>query len=250
MKISTVIITKNEAENIAKCLNSIENIVSEIILIDDFSVDKTIEIAESFPRIRVFQRKFDNFITQKNYGNSKVENEFILSLDADEYVDGGFGYFINNVDFTKHLAISFPRINYIAGKRICFGIWKSDRKIRLWKKELGNWTGPLPHERLDLPISLMVLKSDIPIHHNAYNSLDQLYVKANKYGELAAKRLISKPYVLLIFGLLINPVFKFVKGYVFLQGFRDGFEGFHIAASSFIETCIKYSQAIQIKWKQ
>jgi glycosyltransferase involved in cell wall biosynthesis len=250
MKISIVIITKNEAKNIAKCLTSIENIASEIILIDDFSDDKTIEIASSFPRIRVFQRKFDNFVNQKNYGNSKAENEHILSLDADEYIDGDFGHFMYNVDFTKHLVISFPRFNYIAGKRINFGIWKSDRKIRLWKKELGNWTGPLPHERLDLQGSFIVLKSDVPIHHNAYNSLDQLYVKAKKYGDMAAKRLISKPYILLIFGLFFNPAFKFVKGYVFLQGFRDGFEGFHIAASSSMETYIKYSQAIQIKWKQ
>ncbi|MFY7860805.1 MAG: glycosyltransferase family 2 protein [Chitinophagales bacterium] len=250
MKISTVIITKNEAKNIAKCLNSVVKISTEIILIDDFSEDQTIDIAKSFPRTRFYQRKFDDFINQKNYGISKVENEFILSLDADEYFDDRIGHFINNLDLTKHIVVSFPRINYIAGKKINYGIWKSDRKIRLWKKELGHWTGPLPHEQLDLTDCFPIWKSDIPIHHNAYESLDQLYIKAKKYGKQAAKRLVSKPFILLIFSLFCNPVFKFVKGYVFLQGFRDGFEGFHIAASSFIETYIKYFQAIQLKWKQ
>ena len=83
MNVSLVMIVKNEEKNLAKCLNSVENLVDEIVIVDSGSTDKTIEIAKTFGA-KIFKREFDSFSNQKNYALSIATNEWVLHLDADE----------------------------------------------------------------------------------------------------------------------------------------------------------------------
>ena len=83
MDISAVVITLNEEKRIEPALKSLEGVASEIIIVDAYSNDGTLEIAKRYTR-KVFQRKWANFSDQKNFGNSKASYPWILSLDADE----------------------------------------------------------------------------------------------------------------------------------------------------------------------
>jgi len=110
LSITSVIITKNEAENIALCLESVSSFSDEIIILDSYSQDDTEKIARSFPKVKFYQRHFDNYIAQKNFANDLVSSNYILSLDADEYADPSLISFIQTQTYQNFQAISFRRI--------------------------------------------------------------------------------------------------------------------------------------------
>lgn len=247
MSIAAIIITKNEENNIERCLASIHDVCTEIILVDSYSTDRTLDLASQYSKVRVFQRIFDNYIAQKNFANAQTECQYIFSLDADEFCDQIVQDFIRNRDYLNYDAVKFLRINYIAKRPIFHGLWKRDIKIRLWKKDKGVWAGSTPHEHLELlpPLKLFFCKGTI--QHYAYASLEEMYTKAEKYARMFAENYHSKSRIALLLNMLINPLFKFLKGYIFLFGFLDGVDGFQIARISAIETFKKYLYAYQ--WK-
>lgn len=245
MSISTVIITYNEEKNIQSCIESVMSFSDEIIVVDSFSTDNTKQIATQFPKVKFVERKFDNYISQKNFANNLATKEFILSLDADEYLDKSLIEFINNKKFENHDAVRFHRLNKYDDKWVKFGIWKNDFKIRLWRRDKARWAGTIPHEHLEIDknINLFYCNSG-SILHNAYSNYNELKSKSKSYAQLASIGLAEKNYFKLTSSLLINPIFKFIKGFFFLQGFRDGIAGWQIAKISFIETAQKYYFAV------
>lgn len=250
MSLSTVIITKNEAKNIERCIESVLAFSDEIIIVDDFSTDTTKAIALKYSKVRFYERKFDDYIRQKNYANSLVDSDYILSLDADEYADAEWNDFFISKKYKSYAAISFLRINYFNQTPVRNGIWRRDIKIRCWKKNIAEWSGTIPHESLKFHTQIQVYQLQLIIHHLAYSSYQEFYNKSINYAKMAAHRLASKPYPSLIFGVVVNPTFKFIKGFFLLQGFKDGLYGWYIAKVSFSETLYKYLYALQIKWKK
>ena len=249
MSLAVVIITKNEEKNILHCLESIDSYCDEIVVLDSYSTDNTKDLVSKFSKVRFYQRAFDDYIQQKNYANALVKSDYILSLDADEYADDSLQSFIKSKEYKRYDAIQFLRINYVNKYPVKFGLWRRDVKIRLWKKELGNWTGSIPHEHLDLRLNANVLNSKATISHSAYKNCEQMKMKAENYALLASKNYRSRSSVSLIWSMIINPLFKFFKGYFLLQGFRDGSIGWEIAKVSLIETFNKYFYALKSKFQ-
>ncbi len=248
MSLSTVIITRNEELNIQSCIESVIDFSNEIIIVDSFSSDKTKTIALNYPQVKFFEREFDNYISQKNYANSLSSSDYIFSLDADEYIDNELKDFLINKIYINYNAIRFHRLNKFGNKLIRFGIWKNDYKIRLWKKDTAKWAGNIPHEHLELANNVQVYNCNSGfILHNAYKNYNELKNKSNHYAHMAASHLKSKSYLVLTYSLVFNPLFKFIKGYLFLNGFRDGKAGWLIAKNSFLETAQKYYFAIEKK---
>ena len=248
MSLAVVIIAKNEEKNIVQCLSSIESFCDEIIVLDSYSTDKTLEYVSNFSKTTVYQREFDDYIAQKNYANSMVHSDYILSLDADEFVDVSLQRFIQSKEYTKYDAVKFLRINHIGGYAVKHGIWKRDIKIRLWKRGKGHWAGSIPHEHLALDSDAKVFLSAAWLHHNAYSNYIEMSEKADKYAKLAAQSYKTKSWIFLLKSIVVNPIFKFIKGYFFLLGFRDGYFGWHLAKVSFIETFNKYFYAMNYKF--
>jgi glycosyltransferase involved in cell wall biosynthesis len=249
LSLAVVIITKNEEKNILRCIESVDLYCDEIIVLDSFSADRTKEFCSGFSKVKFFQREFDDYIQQKNYANSLVKSEFILSLDADEYAVVSLQNFLSTGEYKSYDAVQFLRINYIGEYAVKFGLWKRDFKTRLWKRELGSWSGSIPHEHLELKANAQILNSTATINHHAYLSTDDLRAKAEKYALLAAKKYTTKPSVYLIWSIIVNPLFKFFKGYILLQGFRDGSIGWEIAKVSLLETFKKYFYALKLKFQ-
>lgn len=250
MSISAVIITYNEERNIKCCIESLLPIVDEIIILDSFSIDSTCSLAMYYPKVKIKYRKFDNFIEQKNHANSLATGDYILSMDADEYFEENVLDFFRDKDYLNYDLVEFHRINKFQNQEVRFGIWKNDFKIRLWKRDLAQWAGTIPHEHLDYKHDSRILHyRKHSFYHNAYQSIAEMELKSFNYAKLASNQYRSKNWVSLFISLWINPIFKFIKGFFFYQGFRDGTIGWHIARISYTETYLKYKFAIQSKFK-
>jgi glycosyltransferase involved in cell wall biosynthesis len=249
VSLAAVIICQNEEKNIQRCISSCHEVCDEIIVVDSFSTDKTKVLASQYDNVKYYERQFDNYINQKNFANEKSQSAYILSLDADEYIGGELAQFLGTNSYQDYDAIEVLRINYIGNTPVRHGIWSNDRKIRIWKKELAIWTGTLPHEHIEIVPDANVFNSNLIVHHNAYANFEQLYSKSMHYAAMASDRYCNLSYFALFLALILNPPIKFVKGYFFKGGYRDGIYGWKIAKVSFIETFYKYQLAIEKKWK-
>ena len=230
-KISAVIITKNEEKNIERCLNSIVNVVDEVILLDSNSTDSTVSLAESYEFVKVYSTEWKGYAETKNYGHSLANNEYILSIDADEALDEALQSSI--LDLKKNgleCAYSFNRITNYCGKWIRHGGWYPDVKIRIFNKNYGQWKGSHVHETLHVDQEVIYLKGHCL--HFSINSIDEHVERANKYSSLAAQKLIANDKKGSMIKMIFGPLFKFFSMYLIKGGFKDGYYGDGIASIS------------------
>ena len=168
-KLSVVIITFNEEQNIERCLQSIVNIADEIIVLDSFSTDKTEEICKKF-NVKFHQHKFDGHIQQKNRALGLAENDYVLSLDADEVPNEILLSEIMRIKANLSSdAYYFNRLTNYCGKWIKHCGWYPDQKLRIWNKNKGEWGGVNPHDKVIMQenTSLEYLKGDL-LHYSYY----------------------------------------------------------------------------------
>lgn len=231
--ISAVIICFNEEANIENCLKSLVEVCDEIVVVDSFSTDRTLEICERYNAI-VFQREWEGYSKAKNYGNSKAKSDYILSLDADEVLSDDLIASINHLK-TQGLKTNYSlrRITNYCGKWIKHAGWYPDIKFRLFPKGEAEWQGKHVHESLISKNSLKNIVLDGHLLHYSYKTIAEHESKDRKYAELAARRDINKNHSLL--RAYLSAGFQFVKMYILKLGFVDGKLGLqlcHISAKS------------------
>lgn len=251
MSISTVIITFNEESNIVKCIESVLTFSEKIIIVDSFSTDKTKELATKYEKVVFFEHVFEDYISQKNRGNSHVLSDYIFSIDADEWCSNELiDYFNKNKNSLPEI-IKFQRKNYYCGQLIKYGSWNPDIKTRLWKNELATWGGKIPHEHLVFNSNHFVFNSPFCIYHNSYNTVKSHFYKSLKYAELAAKNHLSDSnYTKLVLKLIFSPFVRFIKGFFIKKGILNGVYGLVIEFMISFETFYKYSLAIKYKFNK
>ncbi len=243
MKITAVIITKNEEPNIGRCLDSLQDVADEIIVVDALSTDKTEAICRQYPNMVFVSREWAGYASSKNYGNGLAQHPYILSIDADEVLSEKLRFEIQEQKLssrdTKQLrgAYSMPRLNHIGQKAIRFSGWYPDRKIRLFPTAETHWTGNFVHERLEYKGEVTPLKSDLL--HYTYSSFSQYDNKMRNYGTLGAKDMFSRGKHLSWGFMILKVFFKFFSVYILKLGILDGLEGLNIA----------YESAKTIYWK-
>lgn len=242
MKISVVIITYNEEKNIERCLLSIKKIADEIVVVDSFSTDNTEKIARKFGA-KFIKNKFEGHIEQKNFAMLQAENDYILSLDADEALSPKLLTEIEKVKQNWQFdAYSFNRLNNFCGKWIKHSGWYPDKKIRLWDKRKARWGGKNPHDHVicGKNCTLKHLKGDLL--HYSFISINQHVEQINKFSEIKAEGLYKKGKNANLFHIVFSPTIKFFKSYILKLGFLDGFYGFVIAINSAHSNFLKYSK--------
>ena len=249
--ISVIIITHNEEKNIGRCIDSVRLLADEIIVMDAYSTDKTVEIAQT-KGAYVKQGFFMGYIQQKNAANALAAHDYILSLDADEALDENLANAILQAkkNFTAD-AYSMNRCTNYCGKYIRTGTWYPDRKIRLFNKRFARWGGDLPHEKIELTggdKKVQHLKGDIL--HYSFPTLEKHLEKNNTYSSIAAQALHAAGKKSSWFKILVNPFWAFVHGYFFRLGFLDGFYGFVIAINSAHGTFLKYIKLYHLQHVQ
>ncbi len=237
--ISAVIITHNEKKNILRCLQSLRDVADEIIVLDSFSTDNTVQIAEE-NGATVFTHAWEGYSAQKNFGNTIAKNHWILSLDADEAVSQELKVAINKIkNNPKADGYQLSRLTNYCGHWIRHGDWYPDYKLRLWNKSLGNWHG-LIHEEIILPPNSNIQKLSGNLHHYSYYSVLDHVAQMHKFTELMAQDNIVNNRKASLFKIVLSPPTKFIKSYFIHLGFLDGFYGFVVAVMSAHATFLKY----------
>ena len=189
--ISAVIITFNEEDNIVRCIQSLQSISDEIIVVDSKSTDRTKLLANELGA-RVFERDWEGYSSAKNFGNEQATKTWILSIDADEALSPELIKSIKEfkVSTMDYDAFEVNRLTNYSGHWVRYCGWYPDRKLRMWKKGEGTWDGVL-HEKVlfKKPIKVELLNGDL--YHYSFPTIHHHVQTLNKYAEVAAKDLIE-----------------------------------------------------------
>lgn len=246
-KLSTVIITKNEAANIERCLLSVLDFSDEIIVIDDFSVDETPAICKRH-NVRFVQNKFVDFAAQKNVALAHANFSLVFSIDADEAVSDELKSSIQAAKSTSSDAFfSMNRKTNYLGKWINYSGWYPDTKIRLWQKEKAQWLGTVHEVLFPTPEKVDHLKGDIL--HYSYPTLQWHVQKINHFTEIAAQQMYARNKQVSWLKMIFSMKFNFVKKYILQLGFMDGYHGLLLALMSSYYTLLKYAKLKQLHSK-
>ncbi|MFZ2282477.1 MAG: glycosyltransferase family 2 protein [Lutibacter sp.] len=227
-KITALLIAYNEQEFIREFISSMD-FVDELIVVDSYSTDKTVDIIKEFPHVKLYQRKFDNFSSQKNYAIEQASNDWIIFFDADEVITKSLkDEIITTVSKTAdEIAYWIYRTTIYMGKEIHYSGLQNDKVIRLFRKEFCRYNGKLVHEEIAAKGKVGFLKNKML--HYSYKGLDAIVIKRNKYAQLQAEALYKKGKKPNAFHFLVKPAFRFFKHFVLKRGFLDGFQGFMIS---------------------
>lgn len=240
MTITAVIITKNEAANITRCLDSIQDIADEIIVLDAFSTDETPNICKSYPSLIFIQRAWEGYAASKNFANNQAKSDYILSLDADKILSDELKSSILNIksSIKNDKAFQFNRLNHIIDQPIRYSGWYPNRKIRLFPKNNSKWVGDFVHEKLKTDAKVETLKGDL--WHFTYSSIEQMEKKQQQYAEYGAQELFNKGKHVSKIESFLKVCYKFFSIYCLRLGFLDGSNGFKIALMSAKYLNLKY----------
>ncbi|HVN47909.1 MAG TPA: glycosyltransferase family 2 protein [Bacteroidota bacterium] len=240
-KLSVIIITKNEEQNIRACLESVRW-ADEIVMVDSYSTDNTIAIAKEF-NVKIFQRDWDGFGAAKNFAMSQSVGEWILWLDADERVTPELREEILSVlalEHSPYAAYSMPRRANFLGAWINHCGWYPGRVERLFKKFAGKISATKVHEHLEIDGAIGAFKNNLL--HYTDPDLFHYYEKYNRYTTLAAEELADRGKKFHLSTLLFNPVWIFIKMYFIRLGFLDGIPGLILCVCSANYVFTKYAK--------
>ena len=245
--ISVVIITFNEEKDIARCLDSVQGVADDIVVVDSFSTDKTEEIcskgvhSDKTKGVRFVQHKFEGHIEQKNWSVTQAKYPHILSLDADEALSEELKKSILAVknNFEKN-GYYMNRLTNYCGKWIHHCGWYPDKKTRIYSKNEAEWSTDIIHEEIVFKkhSDKTFLKGDLL--HYSYYTLEEHWAKAGKYAELGARKDVHRKNNFLLLRSILGALTKFLKMYLFQLGFLDGTAGFTICRISAYASYIKY----------
>jgi glycosyltransferase involved in cell wall biosynthesis len=241
IKISATIITFNEEKKIESCLKSLVGVADEIIVIDSHSTDQTEAICRKYP-VTFITHPFSDYVAQKNFAVSKASHDIILALDADERLSEELRTSILEVKANWGTAHGYivKRFNNYCGKWMHFSGWYPERKIRLWDRRQGQWEGVDIHELVKIR-SGNVAKLKGHLLHYAYLTVDEHIKQINKFAEIAARAKFKKGEKASFFiNVILSPLFRFIKTFIFQLGFLDGYYGFIFCTTSASMTFFKY----------
>jgi glycosyltransferase involved in cell wall biosynthesis len=244
--LSVVVMTKNEENNIGECLDSVKGWVGEIVVVDDYSNDNTLEIARRYTD-KIYQRKWDMEGRQRNFAYSKATYDYVLSLDADERVTPQLRDEIIEI-FNKgpqYVGYNIPHRNYLGRYWIRHGGWYPNAKLKMFRKNDFRYEESEFHPRAFLEGKTYTLKGDI-IHYN-YPDFHSLFAKINHQTDFEARKWIRDGRKMSL-GVCFRKMFeRFFKFYFIKRGFLDGFVGFFFAVYSTLYQFYTYCKYWEIK---
>jgi glycosyltransferase involved in cell wall biosynthesis len=251
-KLSVVIITLNEERNIGRCLESVQSIADEILVLDSFSSDNTEDICRRFG-VRFVQHPFDGHIEQKQWALDQASYQMVLSLDADEALSPELlqSILVEKQSGFPSKACQMNRLTNYCGKWIKHSGWYPDTKLRLFDRTVGAWGGSNPHDKIliqDPKIVIKKLQGDL-LHYSFY-TIEQHMQQINSFSEIKARVAFQKGKKSQWYHLVFAPLVKFVKDYFIKLGMLDGFYGYVICRNSAHATFLKYSKLKNLELKR
>lgn len=228
-RISACVITLNEADRIDACLASLA-FCDELLVVDSGSGDGTRELAAA-RGARVIEHAFEGFRAQKDFAVSQASHDWVLCLDADERVTPALRASIEAArgrGFSDAAGYRFARCTDYFGAFLRHGNAYPDRVLRLFDRRRGGWrAGREIHEHAVVDGVVVTLAGDL--EHLAYRSLDDQLARYRRYATMMADDMHARGRRGRLANLVVNPAWRFLRGYVLRAGFLDGWRGFVFA---------------------
>lgn len=234
-KITAIIPTFNEEVHIKEAIESVLW-CDEIIVVDSFSKDKTVEIVKSFPQVKLLEHEYEHSAAQKNWTIPQASHPWIFLLDADERPTPALVEEIKEIlkKGTKYSGFWIYRRNNFMGKTINYSGWQSDKVIRLFKRDECRYQNKHVHAEIESKGAISILKNKL-IHYT-YKDITTYLKKADRYTTWGAfdryykfekqGRKIGAGYI------FIRPLARFFRHYLLRLGILDGAHGFVVSALS------------------
>ncbi len=241
-RLSLIVITRNEELLIERCLRS-ASFADEIVVVDSGSTDKTVQIARSLGAKIMETKDWPGFGPQKNRALDAATGDWVLSLDADEWIEPALAVEIQRAMNDPNAAEGYmiPRRSRFCGKVVAHCGWSPDYVLRLWKRGAGRFVDAKVHEHVKVGGRVDYLKQ--PIEHDAIADLDDARDKASRYATAAATEMIRKGERPTKLKAVIRAAGAFLRTYVWRAGFLDGVTGWRVARYNTDYTYQKYARA-------
>lgn len=246
LDISVVIITYNEEKNIRRCLEHV-GWAREIIVVDSHSTDKTVEIAQEYTD-KVLLHPFEGYVKQKNYALDRATLDWVFSVDADEVVTPELWERIREIwsqEKEAYDGFTVNRLSRFSGKWIRRCGWYPDKKLRLFRRGKGRWTGDDLHEKVRVEGEVRDLNENLL--HYTYENLSDNLEKIQRYSTIFAQAQYKKERRASCIDLLVRPVAKFCKAYILKRGFLDGHHGFILSSIAAYYVFLKYAKLWELQ---
>jgi glycosyltransferase involved in cell wall biosynthesis len=239
--VSAIVVCFNEERNIRRCLESLRW-CDEIVVVDAFSSDATVEICKQFTE-RVLQRSWEGYREQKAFAHSQATKEWVILVDSDERVPPALQDEIREAlrnDRGIYAGYAVPRLVFYLKRWWRRGGWYPDYDVRLFRRELGRWAGKEPHEKI--LVDGRVRRLQHPLHHFTYRDMADHLDRINRFTSISARELKAEGQAARVSHALLRPAARFFSSYILKRGFMEGFAGFYVAASAAIYVFLKYAK--------
>lgn len=238
--ISAVIISRDAEQTIGATLESLAGF-AEVVVYDNGSQDRTIEVARRFANVCVHEGEFLGFGPTKNRAADLAANDWILSIDSDERVSAELFDSVTSADLSDDkVAYEVLRVNYLRGKPVRHSGWGGDWLLRLYNRRATSVSDAAVHEVVEGPTGGRVVRLRGELAHDAVRELGQFLVKIDRYSELFRT---GSPRVLPVPVVFLRSVWTFIRVYVFQLGFLDGWRGLVIAVGDANGVFFKYMKS-------
>jgi glycosyltransferase involved in cell wall biosynthesis len=239
-RLSAIVITRNEAANIAECLDSVA-FCDERIVVDGGSTDDTVAIARA-RGASVSNHPWEGFGAQKNHALSLASGDWVLSLDADERVSQELAAAIKDaVADGRADGYEFPRRSSFCGRPLRYSGWHPDYVLRLFRRGRGRFTDVIVHERVVCDGPVARLKQ--PLIHHPVLKLEDAISRIDRYSTASAQAIVASGRHVSFFAGIAHGIGSFLRAYVLRLGFLDGAEGFLLAVANAEGTYYRYMKA-------
>lgn len=246
-KITVLLITFNEEDNIKAVLENI-SFADEIIVVDSFSTDGTLELIKQNIAVKLIQRKFVNYTDQKQFALNQASNDWILFLDADERITPPLKKEILeviNLQGSEVAAYFFLRTFMFQKKKLRFSGWQSDKNYRLFRKSKAHFSSErIVHETLVVDGKSATLKNKLL--HFSYKNYEDYKGKMLKYGKMKALEEEEKGNTAKWYHFIFRPFYKFFHHYIVRLGFLDGRKGIIICYLNALGVLARYKELKRI----
>ena len=250
-RISGFVITYNEEDDIRACLESMKW-VDELVVVDSFSTDRTVEIAREFTD-RIIQREFAGYVGQTRFAFEQTTGEWVLWLDADERLTPeAFEAARRELEQPGGPAcdgFAFPRKTFFMDRWIRHGGWYPQHKLRLFRREVGAIAGEAADPRAEVPGRVKKLKGDI-LHYSYPGGLADCMKRALHYAQIWARVKHEAGERATLIGIFAKPPLVFLKSYILQLGVLDGVAGLAVAVGTALHKFLRNALLYELWHRQ
>lgn len=245
--LSVIIITKNEASHIARCMESV-SWADEIIVLDSGSHDDTVAICRQFTD-KVYQTDWPGFGIQKQRALDKAGGDWVLSIDADEVVTPELRLEIEQaLQQSECQGYEIPRLSSYCGRQMRHGGWWPDYVLRLFRRDCGQFTDSVVHERI--VVQGQIGRLTTPFLHDAFVNLDEVLHKVNAYSSLGADMLYQRGVRSSLSKAILKALWTFLRTYCLKAAILDGRQGLMLSISNAEGAYYKYLKLMELQNRQ